>query len=63
MVKYFFGTIYENELLETNQIEFGVEKVIKRKRDKLYIKRKSYDILLNSWIDKKDMKITERMFS
>ena len=56
MVKYFFGTIYENELLETNQIEFGVEKVIKRKRDKLYIKRKSYDILLNSWIDKKDMK-------
>ena len=63
MVKYFFGTIYENELLETNQIEFGVEKVIKRKRDKLYIKRKSYDILLNSWIDKKDMKIIERMFS
>ena len=31
---------YEKELEKTNQKEFGVEKVIKRKVDKLYVKRK-----------------------
>ena len=30
------GTFYEKELQNTNQIEFRVEKVIKRKGDKLY---------------------------
>ena len=32
------GTFYEKELQETNQKEFRVEKVIKRKGDKLYVK-------------------------
>ena len=32
------GTFYENELRKTNQSEFGIEKVIKRNRDKLYVK-------------------------
>ena len=34
---------------------FRVEKVIKKKRDKLYVKWKRYDILFNSWIDKTDI--------
>ena len=32
-----------------------VEKVIKRKGYKLYLKWKGYDNSFNSWIDKKDL--------
>ena len=32
------GTFYENELKKTKQNEFRIEKVIKRKDDKLYVK-------------------------
>ena len=32
------GTFYKNELQKTNQTDFGIEKVIKRKVDKLYVK-------------------------
>ena len=46
------GTFYEKELQETNQEEFRIEKVIKRKGDKVYVKWKGYDNSLNSWIDK-----------
>ena len=49
------GTFYEKELQETNQKEFRIEKVIKRKGDKLYVKWKGYDDSSNSWIDKKDL--------
>ena len=49
------GTFYEKELQATNQREFRVEKVIKRKGDKLYVKWKGYDNSFNSWIDKKDI--------
>ena len=48
------GTFYEKELQKTNQQKFRVEKVIKRKSDKLYVKWKGYDTSFNSWIDKKD---------
>ena len=34
------GTFYEKELQETNQKEFRIEKVIKRKGDKLFVKWK-----------------------
>ena len=34
------GTFYEKELQKTNQKEFRIEKVIKRKGDKLYVKWK-----------------------
>ena len=34
------GTFYKNELLKANQIEFRIDKVIKRKGDKLYVKWK-----------------------
>ena len=31
-----------------------IEKVLKRKGDKLYLKWKGYDSHFNSWVDKKD---------
>ena len=49
------GTFYENELQKTNQKGFRIEKVIRRKSDKLYVKWKVYESLFNSWIDKKDI--------
>ena len=49
------GTLYEKELQKTNQKEFSVERVIKRKEDKLYVKWKGYDNSFNSWIDKEDI--------
>ena len=39
---------------KTFQEEFRIDKVIKRKRNKLYVKWKGYDNSFNSWIDKKD---------
>ena len=55
MVKKIIGTFYEKKLQKTNQKEFRIEKVIKRKEDKLYVKWKDYDNSFNSWIDKKDL--------
>ena len=49
-----FGSICEKELPKTNQKEFRIEKLIKRKGDKLYVKSKGYDHSFNSCIDKKD---------
>ena len=49
------GTSYEKELQKTNQQKFRIEKVIKKKGDKLYVKWKGYDNSFNSWIDKKDL--------
>ena len=53
--KEIVGTFYEKELQKTNQKEFRIEKVIKRKGDKLYVKWKGYNSSFNSWIDKKDI--------
>ena len=39
---------------KTSQEKFRVEKVTKRKGDKLYVKWKGYNNSFNSWIDKKD---------
>ena len=47
------STFYENELHKTKQNEFRIEKVLKKKGDKLYVKWKGYDNSFNSWIDKK----------
>ena len=46
------GTFYENELQRTNQQDLRIEKVIKRKGDKLYFKWNGYDSSFNSCIDK-----------
>ena len=43
----------EKEMQKTNQKEFRIEKVIKKKCEKLYVKWKRYDDSFNSWIDKK----------
>ena len=45
-------SFYEKELQKINQKEFGIEKVLKRKGDKLYVKWKGYDTHFNSWINK-----------
>ena len=50
-----FGSFYEKELQKTNQEQFRIEKVIKRKGDKPYVKWKGYDDSFNSWINKKDI--------
>ena len=48
------GTFYEEKKLQRiDQQEFRIEKVIKKKGDKLYVKWKGYDNSFNSWIDKK----------
>ena len=47
------GKFYEKELQKTSQEKFRIEKVIKRKGDKLYVKWKGYDNSFNSWINKK----------
>ena len=49
------GTFYKNELQKTNQKEFRIEKVIKRKGDKRYVKWKGYNNSFNSWINKNDI--------
>ena len=49
------GSFYEKELQKTNQKEFRIEKVFKRKGNKLYVKWKGYNSSFNSWIDKKDL--------
>ena len=49
------GTFYEKELQKTNQKEFRIEKVIKRKGEKLYVKWNGYDNLFHCWIDKRDL--------
>ena len=46
---------YEKELQKSSQEKFRIEKVLKRKGDKLYVKWKVYDDLFNSWIYKKDI--------
>ena len=55
------GSFYEKELQKTSQKEFRIEKVIKRKGDKL--KRKRYDNRFNSWIDKKTLYKNESILS
>ena len=49
------GTFYEKELQKTNQKEFRIDKIIKRKADKLYVQWKGYNNPFNSWINKKDL--------
>ena len=49
------GSFYEKELQKTNQKEFTIGKVIKRKGNKLYVKWEGYNNSFNRWIDKKDL--------
>ena len=47
------GTFYEKEFQKTKLKEFRIEKLIKRKGNKLYVKWKGYDNSFNSWIEQK----------
>ena len=49
------GSFYEKELQKTNQKEFRIEKIIKKKGNKLYVKWKRYNHQFNSSVDKKDL--------
>ena len=48
-VKKLLEHFTKQELQKTNQTEFRVEEVIKRKDDKVYVKWKGYDNLFDSW--------------
>ena len=49
------GTFYGKEIQKTYQEEFRIEKVIKKKVAKLYVKWKGYDSSFNIWINKKGL--------
>ena len=45
-----------------DQQEFRIEKIFKKKDDKLYVKWKGFDNSFNSWIDKKDLEKMSQYF-
>ena len=55
--KKFLERFTKKELEKTNQKDFKIEKVTKRKGHKLYVKWKGYDNSFHSWIVKKDIVI------
>ena len=55
MVKKNIGSFYEKEKQKTSQEKFRIQKVLKRKGDKLHVKWKGYYNSFNSLIDKKDL--------
>ena len=57
------GSFYEKQFQKINKKECRIEKVLKRKGDKLYVKWKGYDNSFNSWIDKKTLYINESVLS
>ena len=57
------GTFYEKELQKTNQQEFRIEKVIKRKGDKLYVKWKDMITHLIAGLIKKTLYKNESILS
>ena len=48
MTKKLLERLKKKELLKTKQKEFRIEKAMKRKNDKLYVKKKSYDNYFNN---------------
>ena len=48
-------SFYEKELQKTSQEKFGIEKVLKRKGNKLHVKWKGYGNSVNSWNNEKDL--------
>ena len=49
------GTFYEKELQKPNQKELIIEKLLRKKGNKLYVEWKGYDNSFNSLVDKKDL--------
>ena len=47
------GTFYEQELQKAQQDDlYTIEKILKTKNNKIFVKWKGYDSSFNSWIDK-----------
>ena len=55
------GTFYEKELQKPDLTKFGIEKVIKRKGNKVYVKWKYYDLI--DGLIKEDIVQNELIFS
>ena len=49
------GTFYEQEIQKTTQDIYRIEKVIKRKGNKVFVKWKGYPDDFNSWVDKSEL--------
>ena len=49
------GTLYEEELQKTTQEIYRIEKIIRRKGNKSYVKWLGYSSKFNSWVDNKDI--------
>ena len=49
------GRFYEKILQKTNEKEFRIEEMIKRKDDKFYVKLTGYNNSFNSFIDQKNI--------
>ena len=56
MEKKLLEHFYGKELQKTIQEEFRIEKVIKRKSDKFYVKLKGCNNSFDSWIKKKTLR-------
>ena len=57
-------TFYEKELQkkQNKSRQFRIEKLIKKKGNKLHVKWKGYNNSFNSWIDKKDIILISEHF-
>ena len=53
MIKKLLEIFTEKNYKKTNKKEFRIEKILKRKGDKLYVKWKGHNNSFNGWIDKK----------
>ena len=49
------GTFYREELQETHQEVYSIEKVIRKTKDKAFVKWKCYPDEFNSWVSLKDL--------